>query len=220
MIYLVLLGPPGSGKGTLATALCEREGLNHISTGDLLRQAVETAGDLGCQVREYLASGSLVPDETVATIVRAHLTERQGDYNGAVLDGYPRTLGQANDLKAILAELGQALTAAILIDVPEDVLLARLTGRRSCPGCHLIYHITGAPPREEGRCDGCGSTLVHRPDDESSTIRRRMELFEMQTPPLKDFYQADGCIVTVRGDRDACEIVAEVDGILALRTKT
>jgi adenylate kinase len=183
---VLLLGPPGSGKGTQAQLLAASGGMAHLSTGDLLREEVKAGSDLGRQAQGYMNAGQLVPDSLLLGIVKARLRARGN--KGFVLDGYPRNLAQASALDVMLKEMGLALDLALLLDVPEDELVARITNRRTCSSCSAVYHLKANPPAHEGICDTCGAALVQRPDDTEATVRKRLAVYEESTRPLIDLY--------------------------------
>lgn len=195
---LILLGPPGAGKGTQAKRLVLRWGVPQVSTGDILRQAVKDGTELGKKAGPLMAEGKLVPDALVLGIVR----ERLGKLDclpGFILDGFPRTLGQAEGLDAVLQELGRQLDAVISLEVPVDTLVERISGRRSCPKDGSVYHVVQHPPRRDGDCDLCGTGLVQREDDREDKVRTRMEAYAASTAPLKDFYARRGLLHLVDG---------------------
>ncbi len=201
-----MLGPPGSGKGTQAARVAGELDMAHISTGDLLREAVKAGSELGKKAEGYMKKGALVPDEVMLGLIEEELSGLDG--RGWLLDGFPRTLGQAEDLSRMLEKLDEKIDKTILIDVEPEVIVRRLTSRRVCPSCNAVYNVESNPPRNEGRCDECGTELVQRPDDEEATVRRRLEVYEEQTAPLIDYYQDD--LVKVRGAGDIEEIKAEI----------
>jgi adenylate kinase len=203
---LILLGAPGAGKGTQGALLAERYGLQRISTGDLLREAVAAGTPLGLQARKYMDAGELVPDAVILGLMR-ELLGRQGQATaggpgGFILDGFPRTLAQAAALDELLADLELPLTAVVVIDVPDDVLVKRLSGRRTCAHCGRIYNIYFDPPNQTGVCDVCGGPLKERVDDDPATVRRRLEVYRQQTEPLIAYYR-DGSSPVLGLDGDA-----------------
>lgn len=195
---LILLGPPGAGKGTQAQMLMERYGIPQISTGDMLRAAVKNGTPMGLKAKACMDAGALVPDAVVVGIVEERL--RQPDCGaGFILDGFPRTLPQADALQATLVALGKELDAVVSLEVDVDALVERLVGRRSCPSCGAGYHVRFDPPRQEGVCDRCGAGLIQREDDQETTIRNRMEVYRQQTAPLVDYYGKAGLLRSVDG---------------------
>lgn len=197
-VDVVLLGPPGGGKGTQAKRLTAAFELLHLSTGDLLRDEVKRSTALGVEAQGFMQRGELVPDELVGKMLMGRLHSQQAG-SGCVFDGYPRTLAQASLLDGLLAELGRRVDVALYINVPDDELLARLTGRRSCPSCGAVFHVTHNPPRQEGICDACGGTLVQRADDRDDVIRERLRVYHEGTAPLLGFYRSRGNLVEVNG---------------------
>lgn len=195
---VVLLGPPGGGKGTQAKRLVAAFELLHLSTGDLLRDEVKRGTPLGVEAQGYMQRGELVPDELVGKMLMGRLHSQQAG-SGCVFDGYPRTLAQAALLDGLLAELGRRVDVALYINVPDEELLARLTGRRSCPACGAVFHIIFTPPRQEGICDACGGNLVQRPDDREEVIRERLRVYHESTAPLLGFYRSRGNLAEVEG---------------------
>lgn len=204
---LVLLGPPGAGKGTQARRLARERDVPHIATGDMLREAVAAGTPLGLRARQYMEQGALVPDDVIVGLIGERL-EQPDAKRGFILDGFPRTLPQAAALDRLLGERGQALDAVVVFDVSEAELLRRLTGRRVCPACQTAYHLASNPPREAGRCDRCGAALVQRDDDTEATVRRRLAVYAEQTAPLLDHYRRRGLLRTVRGE-------GPIDGVQA-----
>ena len=196
---LILLGPPGAGKGTQAKMLTERFSIPQISTGDILRAAVKQGTPMGLKAKEYMDAGGLVPDEVVVGIVRDRLLASDCE-NGFILDGFPRTVAQADALQASLVEMGKTLDRVISLDVDAEALVERLTGRRTCKECGRGYHVKFDPPRENGICDACGGSLFQRDDDQEETIRKRLQVYAEQTSPLISYY------------RDA-DLLMELDGM-------
>lgn len=195
---LIFLGPPGSGKGTQAALLEERHGLCQISTGDILRQAVAEGTPLGREAKACMDQGQLVPDRVVIGIVRDKLKAIECA-KGFVLDGFPRTTGQAEALDAIMRDFpapdGHRIDRVVAFQVDEEALVTRLSGRRTCEGCQAMYHLTLSPPRADGVCDRCGGRLVQRNDDREEVIRERLAVYEESTRPLLDYYAARGQLV-------------------------
>jgi adenylate kinase len=195
---LVLVGPPGAGKGTQAKRMAARWGIPHVSTGDILRQAVKDGTELGKKAGPLMASGKLVPDDLVVGIVNDRLLQPDAA-KGFILDGFPRTIPQAQMLDEGLANHGKALDAVISLEVPTETLVERISGRRSCPRDGSVYHIVQNPPRRPGVCDLCGTTLVQRDDDREESVRTRMQAYAASTAPLKDFYARRGVLRLVDG---------------------
>jgi len=206
-MIVVLLGPPGAGKGTQAEGLAERLGLVHVASGDLFREAVAAATPLGRQVQAYMERGELVPDGLTVRMVLERMA--QPDCRaGVILDGFPRTVAQAEALDQALAAQGQQVDAVLLLTVPDEVVLERLTGRRICRNCQAPYHVSFNPPAVEGRCDRCGGPLYQRDDDREETVRRRLQVYHEQTAPLVSYYRERGLLREVDGRGDV-EAVAE-----------
>ncbi len=196
---LIFLGPPGAGKGTQAKALAQEWGVPQIATGEMLREAVKAGTPLGREAGRIMESGALVPDEVMVGLIAERL--RQPDAaRGFILDGFPRTIAQAEALARLLKDAGQALDAVIFFDVSEEELLRRLTGRRVCRQCQTTYHLVSAPPQKPGVCDRCGGELYQREDDRAETVRRRLEVFARQTTPLLDYYRQRNLLTTVAGE--------------------
>jgi adenylate kinase len=195
---LILLGPPGAGKGTQAKRLVDRFGVPQISTGDILRQAVKDGTELGKKAGPLMAEGKLVPDALVLDIVKERLLQPDAA-KGFILDGFPRTIPQAERLEQALATHGKRLDAVISLEVPIDTLVERISGRRSCPKDGSVYHVVQNPPRRDGYCDLCGTGLVQREDDRADKVRTRMEAYAASTAPLKDFYARRGLLHLVDG---------------------
>lgn len=195
---IILLGPPGAGKGTQADLLTQAYGIPQISTGDMLRTAVREQSPMGLEAKKFMDSGGLVPDEVVVGIVRERL--QQSDCaDGFILDGFPRTVPQADALQQVLGKLGKELDGVISLTVDSEALVARLTGRRSCSECGKGFHLTFDPPRADGRCSACGGELVQRDDDREETIRERLRVYREQTAPLEDYYRDLRLLQTVDG---------------------
>lgn len=206
-IRLVFLGPPGAGKGTQARELARARNVPQIATGDMLREAVVAGTPLGAAAKAYMDRGALVPDDVIVGLIAERLGKPDAR-SGFVLDGFPRTIPQAEALERLLTGLGHSLDRVIYFDVPESELLRRLTGRRSCPACQTTYHVVSNPPRREGICDKCGAALAQRADDSEATVRHRLEVYAKQTAPLLDYYRGRGLLATVGGE-------GPIDGIQA-----
>lgn len=204
---LILVGPPGSGKGTQGTFLIERYDLERISTGDLLRKAVAERTAVGMKARAYMDNGELVPDHIMVEIVDQKLGAL---HKGFILDGFPRTIEQARALDRSLTKHGQTIDAVIVLAVNDGVLVHRLTGRRVCDQCGENFHITTKPPREDGKCDQCGGDIRQRSDDKEGVIRDRITVYHHQTKPIIDFYRASGILHLIDGERAANEIFSDI----------
>lgn len=193
---IILLGPPGAGKGTIAKALMAQDGSVQISTGDILRAAVAAGTELGKQAEAAMKAGDLVTDELIMGIMEQRL-QQDDCKNGYLLDGFPRTIPQAEALRALLAKLGEKLDCALELDIPRDVIIDRLTTRRTCSNCGEIYNVKSKPPKVEGICDVCGSEIVQRDDETEEAIENRLEVYNEQTAPLAEFYRNEGLLVSV-----------------------
>jgi adenylate kinase len=197
-LRVVLLGPPGAGKGTQAKLLRENYHACHISTGDILRKAVADQSPLGKQASEFINRGALVPDSLMVKLVAERLKEKDCK-NGFILDGFPRTIQQAQDLEEILDRLGLALTGVLSVQVPHDVIIERLAGRRTCKDCGALYHRKFDPPETEDICGRCGGDLLQRSDDRESTVKARLNVYETQTAPLVSYYRDRGLLREIDG---------------------
>ncbi len=193
---IILLGPPGAGKGTIAKALMQHDGSVQISTGDILRGAVAAGTELGKQAEAAMTAGDLVTDELIMGIMEERLLQEDCK-QGYLLDGFPRTIPQAEALKALLAKLGEKLDCALELDIARDVIIDRLTTRRTCTNCGEIYNVKSKPPRVEGICDVCGSEIVQRDDETEEAIENRLQVYNEQTAPLVEFYRNEGLLVSV-----------------------
>jgi len=214
-VNIILLGPPGAGKGTQSAGLVERHGMRQLSTGDMLRAAVKAGTPVGLKAKAVMERGELVSDEIVSALIDDELAS-MGPETGAIFDGYPRTAAQADALDAILAKNGRALDHVIELEVNEDALVERITGRFSCGNCGALYHDTANPPSEPGKCDACGSSdFRRRPDDNEETVRTRMAEYRAKTAPILPGYEVRGIVSRVDGMGAIDAVANAIDGILA-----
>ncbi len=200
-INLILLGPPGAGKGTQASRIVAEYGVPHISTGDILRAAVKNQTQMGLEAKKYMDAGELVPDSVVIGIVKDRLQEPD-TAKGFLMDGFPRTIPQAEALDAALEGLDRAVTETLVLLVDEDLLVRRLTGRRICRSCQMPFHVDFSQPKVAGVCDSCGGELYQRDDDTEATVRNRLEVYRNQTEPLIDYYDRAGVLVRIDGAQE------------------
>ncbi|MCS7236155.1 MAG: adenylate kinase [Armatimonadota bacterium] len=210
---VVFLGPPGAGKGTQARRLAERYGVAHIATGDILREAMASGSDLGRKAKSYYDRGELVPDEVMLEVV-AHRLRQADAAQGFVLDGFPRTVPQAEGLDRILRSMGRRVEAVLLFQVPQPALVRRLAGRWVCRAAGHVFHEVYSPPKVAGRCDHDGSELVQREDDRPETVERRLEVYVRQTEPLVEYYRGRGLLHTVDASADPDEVARRVEAAL------
>ena len=210
---IVLMGLPGAGKGTQAEKIVEKYAIPHISTGDMFRAAIKEGTELGLKAKSFMDEGKLVPDEVTIGIVRERLSQDDCE-KGFLLDGFPRTVPQAEALDSILEELGRPIEHTINIDVQKDELVARLSGRRICKVCGASYHLIFNPPAEEGKCDKDGGELYTRADDNPETVENRLTVNMNQAQPLLDFYQAKGVLTNIDGQQDIDKVFADLDALL------
>jgi adenylate kinase len=212
-VNIILLGAPGAGKGTQAERIVAAYGVAHISTGDILRKAVADGTELGLEAKRYMDAGELVPDEVVIGLARDRLAEPDCE-NGFLLDGFPRTVAQAEALNKVLGELGKALHAVVEIDVDKDALLKRLTSRRTCRDCGKVYNLLIERPKQHDVCDVCGGEVYQRDDDTVETVSNRLEVYETSTAPLVDYYQRTGLLRRVDGNQAPDEVFEEIRAVL------
>ncbi len=212
-MLIILLGPPGAGKGTQAEKIIQKFNLVYISTGDILRKAVKEGSALGRKAREYMDQGQLVPDNLVVEIVRDRLMEPDCA-NGALLDGFPRTVDQAVFLEQVLPDIDKKVDRVLLIEVDENELIERLTGRRVCGDCGANYHVKYKPPKVRNVCDQCGGDLYQREDDTLATVTERLEVYKRQTEPLVEFYQERGLLSSIDGNQDIDDVFDQINSVL------
>ncbi len=209
MLKLIMLGAPGAGKGTQAAKICDRYNIPTVSTGAIIRNAIRNGTELGKKAKELIDKGLLVPDDVVIAIIDSRLKEDDCK-NGYILDGFPRTVAQAEALK----QMGVDIDAAISIEVDDSIIIDRLSGRRECSGCGATYHIKYTPSSKGDICEKCGAPLVTRPDDSADTIKQRLKVYHETTEVLKTFYKNEGKLVLIDGDRDVDEITQEIFKVL------
>ena len=210
---LVLMGLPGAGKGTQAERIVEQYGIPHISTGDMFRAAMKEGTELGLQAKSFMDKGELVPDEVTIGIVRERLS-KDDCKKGFLLDGFPRTVPQADALEKLLSDLEKKIDYVININVDKGILMDRLTGRRICKECGSTYHLVFNPPAQEGVCDKCGGDLYQRADDNAETVQNRLDVNIKQQEPLLSFYEAKGYLRTIDGQQDINKVFADIKGLL------
>lgn len=210
---IIMLGAPGAGKGTQAKMIAETYNLPHVSTGDIFRANIKNGTELGKEAKAYMDKGELVPDELTVRILLDRVAQDDCK-NGYVLDGFPRTIPQAEVLDAELNKLGEKVDFAIDVEVPDENIVKRMSGRRACLKCGATYHIVHIPPKTEGICDACGSELVQRDDDKEETVKNRLSVYHQQTQPLIDFYNNKGVLKTVDGTKDSAEVFEDIKKIL------
>lgn len=210
---IVLLGPPGAGKGTQAKSISNKYSIPHISTGDIFRKNISEKTPLGVEAKGYIDKGHLVPDSLTIDLVKDTLSQ-EFCKNGFLLDGFPRTVAQAEALKEFLKETETDLDVALLIDVPQSFILERMTGRRVCTSCGASYHVKFNPPSVDGKCDVCGNDVVQRKDDTEATVKERLDVYDSQTQPLINYYDAEGLLKTVDGTKAINEVFESICNIL------
>lgn len=210
---IILLGPPGAGKGTQAKLISEKYVIPHISTGDIFRKNISEKTPLGIEAKRYIDNGQLVPDQVTIDIVKDRLS-MDDCRNGFLLDGFPRTAMQADALDSFLDDNGQKINTALLIDVPKEFILERMTGRRVCPSCGASYHVKFNPPKIEMKCDICNNSLIQRKDDTESTVKERLDVYDKQTQPLIQYYKEQNKLSVVSGTGEINEVFGNVCNIL------
>lgn len=210
---IIMLGAPGAGKGTQAKMIADKYGVPHVSTGDIFRANIKNGTELGMEAKKYMDQGLLVPDELTVKILLDRVSQPDCK-NGYVLDGFPRTIPQAEVLDKALAELGESIDYAIDVDVPDENIVKRMSGRRACVSCGVTYHVVHVPPKKEGICDRCGSELILRDDDKPETVKNRLDVYHKQTQPLIDFYTKKGVLKTVDGTVDMQDVFKAIVAIL------
>ena len=210
---IIMLGAPGAGKGTQAKMIAEKFDIPHISTGDIFRANIKNGTELGKKAKEYMDKGQLVPDELTVEILLDRVANDDCK-NGYVLDGFPRTIPQADVLDKELTKLGDKVDFAINVDVPDENIVRRMSGRRACLKCGATYHIEHIPPKQEGICDKCGSELVQRDDDKPETVQNRLSVYHEQTQPLIDYYNKKNILKSVDGTKDMQEVFSDIVNIL------
>ncbi len=211
---IIMLGAPGAGKGTQAQMIADKYEIPHVSTGDIFRENVKNGTELGMEAKRYMDQGALVPDELTVKILLDRVA-KDDCKNGYVLDGFPRTIPQAEVLDNALNEIGEKIDYAINVDVPDENIIRRMSGRRACLSCGATYHIEHVPPKKEGICDRCGKELVLRDDDKEETVKNRLDVYHKQTQPLIDFYTKKGVLKTVDGTVDMKDVFAAITAILS-----
>ena len=211
---IIMLGAPGAGKGTQAKMISEKYGLPHVSTGDIFRANIKNGTELGKEAKKYMDQGQLVPDELTVKILLDRVAQEDCK-NGYVLDGFPRTIPQAEVLDKALTELGDKVDFAINVDVPDENIINRMSGRRACVTCGATYHVVYAPTKVEGVCDKCGSNLIIRDDDKPETVKARLEVYHKQTQPLIEYYDKKGVLKEVDGTVDMHEVFNSIVSILS-----
>jgi len=212
-VKIVMLGAPGAGKGTQAKMIADKYKVPHISTGDIFRTNISEGTKLGIEAASYMDRGMLVPDELTVRILLDRVA-KEDCKDGYVLDGFPRTIPQAKVLDEELAKLNDAVDYAINVEVPDENIIRRMSGRRACPACGATYHIAHIPPKAEGICDRCGEALVLRDDDKPETVKKRLRVYHEQTQPLIDYYKEKGILKSVDGTIDMQDVFAAIEGFL------
>ncbi len=210
---IIMLGAPGAGKGTQAKQIAAKYNVPHVSTGDIFRANIKEGTALGMEAKSYMDKGQLVPDELTVKILLDRVA-KDDCKNGYVLDGFPRTIPQADVLDEAVTKLGEKIDFAINVDVPDENIIRRMSGRRACVACGATYHIVNVPPKKEGICDVCGEALIVRDDDKEETVKSRLETYHQQTQPLIDYYSQKNILKEVDGTKDMNEVFADIVAIL------
>ena len=210
---IMLFGAPGAGKGTQAKFLIEKYGIPQISTGDILRAAIKEGTAMGLEAKRFMDEGKLVPDSTIIGIIKDRLSQEDCK-KGFILDGFPRTIAQAEALEVLMKEMGITLDKVISLNVPDELIVGRVTGRKVCPACGASFHVEFNPPKVEGKCDLCGADLITRKDDNAETVTKRLGEYHSKTAPLFDFYQERGVLVDIDGTKSVEAITKEIFDIL------
>ncbi|WP_300341722.1 MULTISPECIES: adenylate kinase [unclassified Fusobacterium] len=210
---IMLFGAPGAGKGTQAKFLIEKYGIPQISTGDILRAAIKEGTAMGLEAKKFMDEGKLVPDSTIIGIIKDRLSQEDCK-KGFILDGFPRTLAQAEALEVLMKEMGIALDKVISLNVPDELIVGRVTGRKVCPACGASFHVEFNPSKVAGKCDYCGGELITRKDDNAETVTKRLGEYHSQTAPLFDFYQSRNLLVEIDGTKEVDAITKEIFAIL------
>jgi adenylate kinase len=213
LMNIMLFGAPGAGKGTQAKFIIDQYGIPQISTGDMLRAAITEGTEMGMEAKKFMDEGKLVPDSTIIGIIKDRLSEEDCK-KGFILDGFPRTLAQAEALEILLKELNMSLDKVISLNVPDELIVGRVIGRRVCSNCGASFHIENNSPKVEGKCDYCGSDLILRKDDNKDTVEKRLSAYHEQTAPLFNFYTEKGVMVELDGTKEINEIAKEIFNIL------
>lgn len=206
---IIMLGAPGAGKGTQAERIAEKYQIPHISTGDIFRANIKEGTELGKKAKTFMDQGLLVPDSLTVDLLMDRIS-REDCKNGYILDGFPRTIPQAESLEAALKAKGETLDVALNVDVPDESIITRMAGRRACPNCGSTYHVVYAPPKKEGICDKCGSELILRNDDKPETVQKRLSVYHEQTKPLIDHYNNQKILATVDGTKDMESVFQDI----------
>ena len=210
---IIMLGAPGAGKGTQAKLIAEKYGIPHISTGDIFRANIKEGTELGKEAKQYMDKGQLVPDDLTVRILLDRVSKPDCE-KGYVLDGFPRTIPQAEVLDTEVAKLGDKIDMAIDVNVPDENIIRRMSGRRACPKCGATYHVEHIPPKKEGICDACGAELVLRDDDKPETVKKRLDVYHKQTQPLITYYSKLNILRTVDGTKDKNDVFADISALL------